>query len=155
MNIQFLNAFAQRISEAGRITAADVSMLRQHEREEAEDVDGLRVADALLAIDAAARDKVVEWVHFFVDALVDILVWGERPTGVVTSDMAEWLLSRMTMDGARATGTHQTLLVAMVREAHSCDPRIAAAAFGYDAPKADRAPVAMTLGWLDSSGLTV
>ncbi len=155
MNIAFLNDFARKVSQTGRITTADVAALRNHGSDEAADADGLGVADAMFAIDGAAQDKSAEWAPFFVDTLVDIVVWGERPTGVVNAAMADWLLSRMTMDGARATGVHQALLVALVREAQSCDPRIAAAAFGYDAPKADRAPVALTLGWLDASGVSV
>ena len=155
MNIKFLSAFAHKISASGRISAADVAELRRHEDGEEHELDGLQIAEALLAIDAAAGDKSTEWSHYFVDAMVDILVWGERPTGVVTPAIADWLLSRMALNGGRATGTHQSLLVAVVREAQSCDPRIAAAAFGYDTPTADRAPVALTLGWLDSSGLTV
>ena len=91
---------------------------------------------------------------FFSDALVDILVWDERPTGTITAGHADWILSRIAMDGGRAVGHHRLLLVALVREAQTCDPRLAAAAFGYGEASSPRSPVARTLGWLDSSGIT-
>ena len=94
------------------------------------------------------------WTSFFSDALVDILVWDERPTGTITAAHADWILSRIAMDGGRAVGHHRLLLVALVREAQTCDPRLAAAAFGYGEASSPRSPVARTLGWLDSSGIT-
>lgn len=158
MNTEFLRAFARRIATERRITPADVAQLREHEATYDGEFDGLSVADALLAIDAAAADSCEAWRSFFIDAMADILVWGERPTGVVSAAIADWLLARIKLDGGRAaSASHRALLVALVREAHDCDPRLAATAFGYEAAaqNAPRAPVARTLGWLDASGLTI
>ena len=154
MNIEFLRAFAHRITAAGRIGNADVAELRAHEAGFDGFCDGLEIAGALLEIDAAAADQCGEWANFFQDAMADILVWGERPTGVISPAIADWLLARIKIDAGRAQGSHRGLLVALVREAHDCDARLAAAAFGYEPAKATRAPVARTLGWLDASGLS-
>ncbi|WP_342361968.1 hypothetical protein [Terrarubrum flagellatum] len=156
MNIDFLMDWSRRVASAGRITNADVVTLRRHAEDYDGEADGMAVADALFQIDAGTPEATFEWTSFFVDTLVDILVWGERPTGVVTPAMADWVLARIKLEGERAAGSHRALLVALVREAHVCDPRLAAVAFGYrNAEPQQRAPVAMTLGWLDSSGITI
>ena len=58
MNIEFLRAFARRIAAAGRIAPVDVAELRTHSTAEDGDTDGLALAEALFAIDAAAKDRV-------------------------------------------------------------------------------------------------
>lgn len=156
MDIAFLQAFALGVSETGTITAADLSALRDHQASCERPGEDLEAAGALLAIDRLARDKHPDWSPLLIETLVDILVWDQRPTGVISAAAADWLLSRVTLDSAGlASGAHRALLIALVREAHECDPRLAAAAFGHRVDGPQRAPVARTLGWLDASGLQV
>lgn len=153
MNIEFLRAFAHRVSAEDRISAKDVADLRRHEADAETAGEGLDVADALLAIDALPIEKHAEWHSLLIEAMVDLLVWGERPTGMISAATADWLLTRIRLDGANSS--HRALLVAIVREAQDCDPRLAAVAFGYRDVAPVRAPAARTLGWLDASGLQV
>lgn len=79
-----------RLIQSGTITPADVSVLRREiftgeaiTREEAE---------ALFRLERAAKDKCAEWTAFFVEAITDHIVWHNRPTGVVNTPQAEWLI---------------------------------------------------------------
>jgi hypothetical protein len=73
-------------------------------------------AEALFEIDAAPSIKCDAWTALFVEALTDHVVWQSRPTGVVSPEQAEWLLSRV--DRA-CTVTRLALLVNILGEAHS------------------------------------
>ena len=73
-------------------------------------------AEALFEIDAAPSVKCEAWTALFVEALTDHIVWQSRPTGVVSPEQAEWLLSRV--DRAQ-TVTRLALLVNSLGEAHS------------------------------------
>ena len=80
------------VRAGGRIQPADVTALargisadRSISREE---------ADALFLVDAVSSPKCPEWTEFFVAAVSDHVVWQSRPTGVLSSEQAEWLLER-------------------------------------------------------------
>ena len=73
-------------------------------------------AEALFEIDAAPSVKCEAWTTLFVEAITDHVVWQARPTGVVSPEQAEWLLSRV--DRAQ-TVTRLALLVNILGEAHS------------------------------------
>ena len=49
-------------------------------------------ADVLFCIDAAIAEKCPQWTAFLVDTMTDYVVWQSRPTGLVSDDLAEWLL---------------------------------------------------------------
>jgi hypothetical protein len=57
-------------------------------------------ADALFALDASSCAKCPEWTEFLVDAVTDHVVWQARPTGVLNSEQAEWLLAKA--DGSKS-----------------------------------------------------
>jgi hypothetical protein len=73
-------------------------------------------AEALFEIDAAPSVKCEAWTALFVEAITDHVVWQSRPTGVVSPEQAEWVLSRV--DRAQ-TVTRLALLVNILGEAHS------------------------------------
>jgi hypothetical protein len=73
-------------------------------------------AEALFEIDAAPSVKCEAWTALFVEALTDHIVWQSRPTGVVSPEQGDWLLSRV--DRAQ-TVTRLALLVNILGEAHS------------------------------------
>jgi len=49
-------------------------------------------AEVLFCIDAGIVRKCPEWTEFLVDVITDYVVWQSRPTGVLSDDLAEWLL---------------------------------------------------------------
>lgn len=107
------------------VTRADINMLRRQYlgcgsigRDEAE---------ALFALECTNNAKCAEWTAFFVEAITDHIVWQVRPTGVVNTPQAEWLLAQV--DRARSV-TSLAVLVNVLAEAHRVPIWLAAAAKG-------------------------
>ncbi len=75
-----------------RVTAQDVAWLR---REVFADGEVTReAADELFAVARARMNNAPEWTELFVELITDYAVWQARPTGVVSDEQAEWLLTR-------------------------------------------------------------
>ena len=72
-------------------------------------------ADALFALDMSNCEKCPEWTAFFVECILDHVLWQARPTGVVNEGKAEWLLDRA--DRAKSIAAF-TVLVSVLAEAH-------------------------------------
>lgn len=153
MMSQALRAFVRDIAARREFSAADMQFLRQARAESA--ADPRELVDLFLLIESFPGEKPAGWPQFLIETIVDMVVWGERPTGIVPPDVADWLLARVAPEGHPPKGALRALLVALVREAQMCDPRIAALAFGVERPAPRPAAVATTLGWLDSSGIGV
>lgn len=99
--------------QRGKVCDADVQMLRREiftgesiTRDEAE---------ALFRLERAVADKCESWTAFFVEAITDHLVWQNRPTGVVNTPQAEWLISEC--DRTKSV-TALAVLVNVLAEAH-------------------------------------
>jgi len=84
-------------------------------------------ADALFAIERSQRPGCPEWQEFFVDAIVDFLLWQQRPSGVLNEAQAEWLIGQA--DNTK-TLTAFAILVATLEEAHRTPAWFAAAVRG-------------------------
>ena len=72
-------------------------------------------AEALFELDRDHRPAGEEWRAFFVETITDYVVWQVRPTGTVTSEMADWLLTQA--DSCRTLNAF-ALLVNVLIEAH-------------------------------------
>lgn len=72
-------------------------------------------ADALFDVERTARPDCREWQDFFVCAIVDYLLWQQRPSGVLNEEQAEWLIGQA--DRARTFNAFAAL-VATIEEAH-------------------------------------
>ena len=102
-----------KLLERGTVSEADVAVLRrevfaQHAPSRIEIED-------LFAIDAVAQPKGEAWAEFFVEAVTDFVVWGERPTGLVEEADAHWLLAKA--DAAKTTSSF-AVLVNILDQAH-------------------------------------
>jgi hypothetical protein len=73
-------------------------------------------SEALFRLEAAATRKCPGWVGFFNQTLTDYIIWQLRPTGVINSEQAAWLLAQD--DSAQTLGS-LALLVNIIAEAHS------------------------------------
>ena len=101
------------LASASEITAEDVAHLRRMifnqtsvNRDE---------ADALFAIERSAAPKCREWTALFVEAITDHIVWQARPTGLVNTPQAEWLIQQA--DQTRSLNAFAAL-VNVLAEAH-------------------------------------
>ncbi len=109
----------------GDVTAADVQKLRREvfangsvSRDEAE---------AMFDLDRTANTKCTEWTAFFVEAITDHVVWQARPTGVVNTPQAEWLVAQVDRSKSVAA---LAVLVNILAEAHRVPMWLPAAARG-------------------------
>ena len=72
-------------------------------------------AEALFDIERTARPDGEDWSEFFIDTIVDYLLWQQRPSGVLNEAQAEWLISQV--DRARTLAAF-AILVAVLEGAH-------------------------------------
>src|ERR1700676_2546496 len=49
-------------------------------------------AEELFAVERSEIAKAPEWTEFFVELITEHLVWQSRPTGIVSTEQAEWLI---------------------------------------------------------------
>jgi hypothetical protein len=108
-----LDTFAARARAAGRILYGDVCRLQR-------DVlpDGIVSREEvriLLDLDRTIPRKDLGFSEFLVTSIVSFVVWGERPTGRVETEAAEWLLSCIC--GDRITQTGVAIAAEIVAEA--------------------------------------
>lgn len=113
------------ILQRGVMSALDVRHLRREvfasgsvSREEAE---------ALFAIERSGLGDFAEWTEFFVEAITDHCVWQTRPTGVVNTPQAEWLIDQVDRT---KTVTALAALINILAEAHRVPQWLPAAARG-------------------------
>jgi hypothetical protein len=110
-----LNHFATKIAAKNRIGFGDVRRLQR-------DIlpDGLMTreeAELLLALDRSIGRADRAWSEFLVGAVVEFVVWSERPTGQVDEDMTRWLAGVLGSGPLTRSGRLITLEIA--REANS------------------------------------
>lgn len=73
-----------------------------------------REAEVFFEIDAAQAGESPAWKLFFVETMVEFLVFGSRPTGRVTEEDARWLLSIIGEDMSPSV---PALIRAMIQQA--------------------------------------
>lgn len=91
--------------------------------------------DVLLALDRAVSAQHPNWAEFLVATAVEYLVWTSRPTGVVTRDLAQWLVATLTV-GEGPTENGMRIAFEVVREADRCDELLITFAMGKGGLKA-------------------
>ncbi len=98
-------------------------------------------ADALFSIERNVRPDCTEWADFFIDVVVDFLLWQQRPSGVLNEAQAEWLVGQADRT---QTLTAFATMVAALEEAHRTPGWFGAAvrgrvAKGWAGPEISRA----------------
>ena len=71
-------------------------------------------AEALFAVERRGVPSCAEWRDFFIEAVVDHLLWQTRPSGVLNEEQAAWVIAQA--DRTR-TLTAFAILVALLDEA--------------------------------------
>ena len=95
-----LRDFIESVIDNKYISDEDVKKLQ---RDIMEDGVMIRVeAEALLALDRTL-DAHESWGPALTALVVDFVVWGQRPTGVVTNDDAMWLTTALDVGGPTET----------------------------------------------------
>jgi hypothetical protein len=73
-------------------------------------------AEALFDLERSALSRCDAWTSFFIQAVTDHVVWGERPTGRLDEAQADWLLAQVD---ATRTPTAFAILVSVMDEAQT------------------------------------
>lgn len=138
-----LELFCTRIVDAGQLTQDDV---RELAREILPDGIVSRAdADLLLALDRAVADTHEGFAAFVTAEVVNFAVYGERPTGIITREMAAWLAASIAgRKGPTALGSR--IAMEIVREAETSDEMLIA--FALKARSATCKPTALRAGRL-------
>ncbi len=113
------------LTNANEITTEDVVRLRRLIFSQTS--VGRDEAEALFHLERSDAAKCPEWTAFFVEAITDHIVWQARPTGVVNTPQAEWLIQQA--DQTRTLNTF-AVLVNVLAEAHRVPAWLPAAVRG-------------------------
>ena len=84
-----LNTFADLVIRTGRVTFGDVQRL--HRNVLPDGVGSREEIETLLRIEREVKRYDRAFAAWLVANVVDYAVWGERPTGVLTEEMSDWL----------------------------------------------------------------
>ncbi|MFC7398758.1 hypothetical protein ACFQU1_16270 [Chelatococcus sp. GCM10030263] len=113
-----LREFVDRALDHNSISDEDVQRL---ERDILTDGIATRAeADALIAVDRIVAPKSRAWSDVMTALIVDYVVWGERPSGIVRGEDAHWLVVSLGAGGG-PTQTALRLAHEIVREAAQVD----------------------------------
>ena len=102
------------ICARGTISNADVAAIRRGYYKDGTVSEA--EADALFAIEQNCKSPAA-WGALFVEAVTDYLVNQVKPEGYVTSENAQWLTERITVDGKVQTQNELELLIHVLEEA--------------------------------------
>jgi len=75
-----------------------------------------REAEILFEIDSVQNGDNPAWTAFFVESLVEFVVYGSRPTGQVSDTDAQWIVSCV---GTEASASVPALLRAIILQAEN------------------------------------
>jgi hypothetical protein len=78
-------------------------------------------AEYLVMLDHMEGQRDAEWTAFFVEAMVDFLVWRNRPSGVLAERELDWLI--LVVADAPSPSV-PALLFALVRELNEVPERL-------------------------------
>jgi hypothetical protein len=101
------------VHERGSVAPGDVDEIRRTVFPTG--LSSLNEAESLFAVERAVSNKCREWSELFIELVTDFLVWGERPTGVIVNERAEWAITQVD---AGPTTAGLMLLVNLIDEAH-------------------------------------
>ncbi|MFY8153913.1 MAG: hypothetical protein ACOVOI_17670, partial [Hyphomicrobiales bacterium] len=90
-------------------------------------------AEWLIAIRRAVKTPNETFCSLYIEALVDYLVYQERPTGIVTDEAADWLLSKLPKPAADTNGLDRLLIETVLAEATRCADTLVARLDAYPA----------------------
>jgi hypothetical protein len=130
--------FATKIHAKNRICFGDVQRLQRDVLPDG--ITSREEAEALLRLDRQVPKIDSAWGLFLVPAIVNFVVWGERPTGVVEEHTVKWLVTALAGDGVPpATRIARLIAREIAEEAHAFEnDSVAALAALAGAPAQER-----------------
>ncbi|HSP25469.1 MAG TPA: hypothetical protein VLQ65_09855 [Saliniramus sp.] len=117
-----LEAFAARTRASGRILYGDVCRLQRNVLSNG--IETREQVRLLLDLDRAVPRADRAFGEFLVASVVSFVVWGERPTGRVDEDVADWLIDCLCSE--RLTRTGIAIAAEIAEEADNAPPALLA-----------------------------
>src|SRR4051795_5956143 len=111
-----LQAFANNVQKAGRISFGDVKRLQRDILPDG--ISSRAEAELLLTLEQTVSRADRAFADWLVAMMVDFVVWGLRPTGSVDAQTAAWLTPFLASQ--RATKTMRRLARELAAEADNC-----------------------------------
>jgi hypothetical protein len=108
-----LQTFANKVQEAGRISFGDVKRLQRDILPDG--ISSREEAELLLSLVQTVGRADRAFGDWLVATMVDFVVWGTRPTGVIDAETAAWLTPFLV--GQRTTKTMRRLARELAAEA--------------------------------------
>ncbi len=108
-----LQTFANKAQEAGRISFGDVKRLQRDILPDG--ISSREEVELLLTLDQTVDRADRAFADWLVAMMVDFVVWGTRPTGVIDGETAAWLTP--FLEGQRTTKTMRRLARELAAEA--------------------------------------
>jgi hypothetical protein len=128
-----LRDFVDAVLEKRTISSDDVKkLLREIMPNGAADHE---TVDVLVALDRAVTSADANWAEFLVATVVEYVVWTCRPTGTVSREMSQWLVTTLSI-GEGPTANAMRIAFEVVREAERCDETLITFAMGKAGLKA-------------------
>jgi len=130
-NPNSLADLAARAGLHGRLSYADVQRLQRDVF--ADGIVSRGEAERLIELDRRVEKADPAWTRWLVASLVEFVVWGERPTGLVEEETARWLAAALASPGSqRSAKTARLVARTIAEEAHAFenDALVALAALG-------------------------
>ena len=84
-----LQGFVKKVQKAGRISFGDVKRLQRDILPDG--ISSRDEAELLLTLDRIVSRADRSFADWLVAMMVDFVVWGTRPTGIVDTETAAWL----------------------------------------------------------------
>jgi hypothetical protein len=128
-----IREFVEYVLDKRQISDADVQKLSYELL--GDRVISHEIIDVLVALDRTITAPNANWAEFLVATTVDHVVWASRPTGVVTRELAQWLIATLTV-GEGPTANAMRIAFEIVREADRCDETLISFAMGKAGLKA-------------------
>jgi hypothetical protein len=93
-------------------------------------LENRRQAESLFVADHARKDHNGEWTAYFVETMVEYLLWQNRPGGTLCEEDLSWLIGQVADAPSPST---PALLFALVREMNNPPERLMALALKHAA----------------------
>src|SRR4051812_31938458 len=139
-----LSNYATKLLQKDRISFGDVQRLQRNVLP-----DGLgsrEQAELLIELDRRVEKRDDAWGPCLVAMIVDFVVWGDRPTGVVDEDTARWLSAALG-----SSSTARLIAREIAEEAHAFEnDALLALADLSRTPRPARKPKAATVFTIDA-----
>ncbi len=136
-----LQTFANKVQAAGRISFGDVNRLQRDMLPDG--ISSRKEAELLLTLDQTVGRTDRAFADWLVAMMVDFVVWGMRPTGVIDGETAAWLTSFLV--GQRTTKTMRRLARELAAEADHAGTALPSPALNGASGDCASAQVAMEL----------